>query len=245
MDKRKTLIFYENEAKSEDHQKKMYTMQKGVHKYWNYYLHNTRRKCIEELLKIKKGDSFIEIGCAEGEYLINAEAKGARTSGVDIAVNYLKKVPSKFNRIRADANALPFKDRVFDWVLCSEVLEHLHNPEDAVFEIDRVCKGKALISVPTEEHYYLTFLDKHLQREGHIQRFTINRLEGIIAQTNLKIKKIRAVSVIFNKERRSLFYRQEISPIKLKVLMLLDRILSKVFPYNRRGIQTILLLKKS
>ena len=46
--------------------------------------------------------------------------------------------------------ALPFADNTFDAVICSEVLEHLHEYNDAVAEIRRVLKpgGKFAATVP-------------------------------------------------------------------------------------------------
>lgn len=46
--------------------------------------------------------------------------------------------------------ALPFPDGAFDLVLCSEVLEHLGQPEKALSELLRVSSGFVLISVPHE-----------------------------------------------------------------------------------------------
>ena len=50
----------------------------------------------------------------------------------------------------ADTLDLPFKDNFFDLVICSEVLEHIHDHKAAVSEIVRVLKpGKNLVvSVP-------------------------------------------------------------------------------------------------
>jgi ubiquinone/menaquinone biosynthesis C-methylase UbiE len=50
----------------------------------------------------------------------------------------------------ANAQELPFGNSMFDAVVCSEVLEHLHNPADALGEILRVLRpgGFALLTVP-------------------------------------------------------------------------------------------------
>lgn len=49
-----------------------------------------------------------------------------------------------------DAHNLPFKDAVFDGILCTQVLEHLYHPEQAFREMARVLKSKgvAIITVP-------------------------------------------------------------------------------------------------
>jgi SAM-dependent methyltransferase len=50
--------------------------------------------------------------------------------------------------LRADAHALPFVDRSFDVVLCTEVLEHLIEPQRGIDEMFRVLKpgGQLLLT---------------------------------------------------------------------------------------------------
>ena len=50
--------------------------------------------------------------------------------------------------VQCDAHFLPFKDKAFDFVHCSQVLEHLKNPEKAYRELKRVGKS-GYIETPT------------------------------------------------------------------------------------------------
>lgn len=61
----------------------------------------------------------------------------------------------------ANAIALPFKDGVFRFVLCSEVLEHLENDAAAVKEMSRVLAsdGMAIITVPYNKLGFTSFLE--------------------------------------------------------------------------------------
>lgn len=61
---------------------------------------------------------------------------------------------------------LPIDDSEFDYVLCTEVLEHVYNPIDAIKELTRICKtgGKIIITTPFTSglhqepyHYYSGF----------------------------------------------------------------------------------------
>ena len=72
-----------------------------------------------------------------------------RLVGLDIA----RKAVLKWHladTIVADANALPFKDNIFDAVLLLEVLEHLLVPELVLNEIHRVLRpgGELLLTTP-------------------------------------------------------------------------------------------------
>ena len=48
------------------------------------------------------------------------------------------------NFVKADVRALPFKDRSFDFVFCSHVIEHLDDEWEGINELKRVSKiGRA------------------------------------------------------------------------------------------------------
>lgn len=49
--------------------------------------------------------------------------------------------------IQADVEKLPFKDKIFDFVFCSHLLEHVENPDIAISELIRVAKS-GYIEVP-------------------------------------------------------------------------------------------------
>ncbi len=88
----------------------------------------------------------------------------------------------------ADAHALPFKDGEFSVILCSEVLEHLHTPEQAIAEMWRVLEpGGSLIlttrfmmpmhDMPHDYFRYTKTGMEHLFREWEIDELvpeTIN-----------------------------------------------------------------------
>jgi ubiquinone/menaquinone biosynthesis C-methylase UbiE len=101
-----------------------------------------------------KGDRILEVGCGAGN-IIEKTPQG-KLFGVDISAFIITKANQKLGKkadlFQADAQNLPFKDRVFNQVLCSEVLEHLLDPSASLQEIARVLdhQGVAIISVPNE-----------------------------------------------------------------------------------------------
>lgn len=50
--------------------------------------------------------------------------------------------------ILCDIHKLPFKDKVFDYVLCTHVLEHVQDPEEASKELSRIGKG-GMVETPS------------------------------------------------------------------------------------------------
>jgi len=49
-----------------------------------------------------------------------------------------------------DVQSLPFRDKVFKFVFCYHVLEHVLHPFNALSELKRVCDGKVIIKVPNK-----------------------------------------------------------------------------------------------
>src|SRR3990167_6486296 len=55
--------------------------------------------------------------------------------------------------VQGDLHHMPFKDKSFDLVLCTEVYEHLERPGEAMQEIGRVCRGIVVGTTPNHQFY--------------------------------------------------------------------------------------------
>lgn len=125
-------------------------------------------------------ETVLDVGCGDGA-ITNELAKSFAVTGVDTSAAALEHVQAP--TIQADATALPFGDRSFDLVVCSEMLEHLEKPayRRAVSELTRVADSHLLISVPYREQLGLRELRcprcgwrGHVW--GHRQSFTVDSL---------------------------------------------------------------------
>ena len=90
----------------------------------------------------------------------------------------------------ADIAGLPFKNDVFDLVICSEVLEHVARDDIAVSELVRVLKPQhnLVISVPRylpERICWALSAEYHLANQGHIRIYTKRRLVEIFETAGL------------------------------------------------------------
>jgi SAM-dependent methyltransferase len=83
----------------------------------------------------------LDIGCGNKPYLPLLAHRAVSWRGLDV-------VPGPQVDDIGAAEQLPYADRSFDLVLCTQVLEHLRSPEQAVSEIRRVLTpgGVALVS---------------------------------------------------------------------------------------------------
>lgn len=122
----------------------------------------TARLCdtISVLAEQYQNVRILDAGCGEGfvATLIRERLPDAEFLGIDFseeALEVAKRNVQYIDFLKADIYKLPFKQKCFDIVLCSEVLEHLEKPDDAVRELMRVSRGHILITVPHEPWFCL------------------------------------------------------------------------------------------
>jgi ubiquinone/menaquinone biosynthesis C-methylase UbiE len=117
-----------------------------------------RFKKIKDLLQLTNDDHFLDIGCGSG-YLLN-QAACKQGIGVDISDLMVKtagencKNNGKKFIVQSDAENLPFKNRSFNKIVSTEVIEHILHPKALLEEIVRVSKKNTVIviSIPNEKY---------------------------------------------------------------------------------------------
>jgi ubiquinone/menaquinone biosynthesis C-methylase UbiE len=109
---------------------------------------------LDHMLEGLQPDVVVEIGAGEGRITERLVARfpNATVVGLDLPDTNLAEewdeieVPMFFG----DATRMPFVDASIDLVVGLEVLEHVPQPERALADIARVCRGAAILSVPRE-----------------------------------------------------------------------------------------------
>ncbi len=132
------------------------------------------RDRVVALVVAVKPARVLEVGCGQGWLLrdIADVLPDVQLTGIDIRPDTIEfarsLVPDADLRV-VDAGALPFADDEFDLVVCSEVLEHVDDPAAVLLEIDRVGRGRSVISVPDEPLFWIANLvrGKHLRTFGN------------------------------------------------------------------------------
>jgi|SRR3989344_135371 len=98
-------------------------------------------KLISKYIKVKKDDLLLDIGCGTG---ISTRFFKCKTVGIDNSKSMIKKAGK--NCVFGAAERLPFKDKMFDVIICVTAIHHF-NAEEAVNEIKRVSKDNSRIAV--------------------------------------------------------------------------------------------------
>lgn len=103
--------------------------------------------------------TLLDAGCGEG-FATDGLARrlpGVSATGVDVSAPAVAFARERFGAgLRGGVYetgslyALPYPDRAFDAVVCSEVLEHLDAPDRAFAEVLRVARRVLVVTVPRE-----------------------------------------------------------------------------------------------
>lgn len=97
---------------------------------------------------------------------------------------------SRIRLAQADATALPYRDRTFDAVVCSETLEHIPNPQSAVEEIARVLSPRGLLFVTVPNLWNAARLIQMLKTgdlsihlmPGHMMEYSPRLLQRLLSR---------------------------------------------------------------
>jgi SAM-dependent methyltransferase len=154
-----------------------------------------------ERLKVRPGEKVLDAGCGEGRHCFGALERGAHVVGLDLdrasleaSSDNLKQRAAECGRLGAlvhgNAFRLPFADGTFDKVICSEVMEHVHDYREAARELARVTRpgGSLAVTIPTatSENLYLRVGDDYFESPGgHIRIFRPRQLALGLAEAGL------------------------------------------------------------
>jgi len=104
--------------------------------------------------------NILDIGCGKRKQ----QAIDAKVIGVDIDYKSNADVIFDLNQ-----SPWPFKDGMFDELICQDVLEHLQNLPSVMTEIHRISKPKSLIKIRTPHYssYYAYNNPTHIHFFGY------------------------------------------------------------------------------
>ena len=125
---------------------------------------NRYQYVLENLPKKGRG---LDVGCKDFYFTHNLANKKRKIFGLDVQ---FRSSPPLGRGVLGDCRNIPFKDNVFDFLFCLEVLEHLKSDKKCLKEMWRVLRkgGIAIVSVPNKNfpfiydplNYFLKFLKK-------------------------------------------------------------------------------------
>lgn len=149
------------------------------------------------------GSKFIlDIGCESGNITSALVSRERRALLLDVDREMLRPIQDAkrpfVDCFAADVYAVPFKDGSIDRVICTEVLEHLTDPQKAAHEIARVLKpgGRIVVSVPNDR--LILWAKRTLMRMG-LKRLLGNLSTGL-AMGHLHLFDKKTLASLFGKD---------------------------------------------
>lgn len=126
------------------------------------YLSEARLDFFEELYNACRDcvtGRILDIGCGSGDFLriIAARTPHGQFHGLDFSWSGVQRSKTNLPQgqfINGDIYATGYRNHSFDTVLCTEVLEHLEDPQTALQELARICTdtGTLIVTVPNGAH---------------------------------------------------------------------------------------------
>jgi len=145
------------------------------------------------------GSKVLDMGCGDGVLcsLLSEELK-CTVHGADFSRVALERVKERgFPTVRVDIEKpLPFDDDSFDYVVCSEVLEHIFDPQAALKEMARVASRSVVVTVPNVGFILdrLRLLIKGrfpITDPGHIRFWTRTDFIEMVDELGLKVRRVQ------------------------------------------------------
>ena len=192
----------------------------------------TSKSFIEKELNLNSNWNILDIGCG---YDANKYAN-VICDIQDLSKHYPKK---KF--VKLSEKKLPFKDKEFDFVIASHVMEHVEDVEYFIKELERISK-KGYIELPTKLEDNLVFENKkdhlwHMDFDDiHLKLLISKKIQYL--EPILSVSSIKMLNKIFRKSfvlelfwENNIDYNLNIDAIeefkKISVLSLLKKYFSK------------------
>ena len=179
---------------------KAYSGGNPVQRYW----HTERFKKIIHQVNPKK-KILLDLGCGPGTLLSQIPQTYTKVIGIDFdekQIDFAKKEFKNYKRITwiaGDVNKIHFKEK-FDYILCSEVIEHL-KPEHAD-RLLRLCyellkkDGKLILTTPNYRSFWpliekaVNFFGKVDYSEQHINKMNRASLKSALLKNKFKVDKL-------------------------------------------------------
>lgn len=152
----------------------------------------------------------VDLGCGKGNVTIPLASLGYNMIGIDISRNNIKAAKAKQitednpTFLVGDAENLTLDDKIFDFVVCSEVLEHLNHPEKTLNSINGILKesGLLIVTVPNgygpfsliSDHFRNNVICKVFPKIGlsdHVQAFTLSKISNLLREAGFEVLNVK------------------------------------------------------
>ncbi|MEK6693349.1 MAG: class I SAM-dependent methyltransferase [Nitrospirota bacterium] len=147
-------------------------------------------------LMISPGKDILDAGTGDGVLagLLLKDAKAM--TALDISLERIKRCAETYKNghfVVGNAEELPFRGECFDYVVASEIIEHLIEPERFLSSSNHVLKrgGTLIISTPSPLFYENNIGE--ILKDQHLHTFSPRRLKSLLRKTGFKTAGIKGI----------------------------------------------------
>lgn len=147
--------------------------------------------------------TVVDLGCGPGWAMLDFARQGAKVYGLELSPGVLSCARENLKKsglenldralILGNSEQTPFRKNGIDCVVATELIEHTHNPEKLLSEIQRILKpgGYAILSFPVKPvENLICFFSKHFFRfSGHVRQFSIKEMRGLLERNGFRVVK--------------------------------------------------------
>ena len=151
------------------------------------------------LRHIVSSDRVLDVGCANGLFMLPLASRCTEIVGIDINEKMLAIAQSEIGRLalsnahvsKQSAMALELPDSSFDVAYCYSLLPLVPDPAQVIREIARVVRPGGIILLDVPGRYNLTriFFTWHYRRMGHpgVKSFRLRDIIDLLAERRLQV----------------------------------------------------------
>jgi ubiquinone/menaquinone biosynthesis C-methylase UbiE len=192
------------------------TFDKMATKYENHY-YGSQSRILYKKVKLKiekfKNEFILDLGCGKGLFLEILKDYKSKLYGADISpemIKYAKERIGNYAEFKvADSENLPWRDNVFDIIVCILSFHHYPSPEKSLEEMKRVLKNNGHITIaelwlPILLRYLTNlYMKSKFNRTGDVKVYSKNewlKMLGNAGFININIDKTNSIYLIISAE---------------------------------------------
>ena len=151
-------------------------------------------RAIERVTRYASGGLCVEVGAGTGPMTPSLEKLFSHVIALDRFPKAIVEKTQSATCVAGDAHFLPLRDNCVDFLVLTEVLEHMSTPSQALLEIRRVLKpdGLAFVTVPNGRSTNpFTVTKKCKPRDTHVNFFDSVGLSRLIFRCGFELVDVR------------------------------------------------------
>lgn len=170
---------------------------------------------LELIKRYKKEGRILEIGCAEGSFLSEANKRGYEPYGIEINKKFVEYARNEYrlpNIYEGDILGSSFSDGHFDVIYMRNVMSHLHDPIKELGKVNKFLKDDGIFVCVTgnvgdltlkQIRKYRGFTSLHLSQ--HLFHYSEANLRSLFGKASFRIEKIYRFSAYLDECNGLLF----------------------------------------